>query len=644
MWKENIDVLQKLNRKYEKLYTSISDDVETASVQIAHYIADLIREKNEKGEKCVLGLATGSSPIGVYRELVRLHKEEGLSFKNVVTFNLDEYYPMQPENVQSYVYFMHKHLFNHIDIPEENINIPDGTISQQDIYKFCQAYEQKIKDNGGIDLQILGIGRTGHVGFNEPGSGLNSPTRLISLDTLTITDAASDFGSVENVPKRAITMGIETIMSARDVILMAWGEKKASIVREAVEGNISDLVPATYLQKHSNTKVFLDSAAASKLTRIDTPWLVSDVEWNDTLIKKAVLWLSEKLEKPILRLTNRDYNDNSLSSIVANLGDAYDINLKVFNMLQKSITGWPGGKPEADDSGRPERRLPFPKTVLVFSPRPADDVIAMGGTLKRLVQQGHNIHIAYQTSGNISVSDDEALKYLDFFKNFSETTEEDAKNYKMIREFLANKEIGDADIKIVSKLKSLIRKGEALAACRFLGIPEANIHFLNMPFYETGMIEKAPITEADIKLSTDILRKIKPNQIYAAGDLTDPHGTRRKCYNAIKQSIEVVKNEEWFANCWTWFYKGAWQEWQISVADMIVPISPEELGIKRQAIFKHGTQKDILFPGIEDMEVWRYSEIRNRETAVSLNTLGMAEYEAAEVFVKYLLDSDYEKV
>jgi len=638
MWKENIDVLQKLNRKYEKLYTSISDDVETASVQIAHYIADLIREKNGRGEKCVLGLATGSSPIGVYRELARLHKEEGLSFKNVVTFNLDEYYPMQPENVQSYVYFMHKHLFNHIDIPEENINIPDGTISQQDIYKFCQAYEQKIKDNGGIDLQILGIGRTGHVGFNEPGSGLNSPTRLISLDTLTVTDAASDFGSVENVPKRAITMGIETIMSARDVILMAWGEKKASIVSEAVEGNISDLVPATYLQSHSNTKVFLDSAAASNLTRIDTPWLVSDVEWNDTLIKKAVIWLCRKLEKPILKLTNRDYNDNSLSSIVANHGDAYDINLKVFNMLQKSITGWPGGKPEADDSGRPERRLPFPKTVLVFSPRPADDVIAMGGTLKRLVQQGHNIHIAYQTSGNISVSDDEALKYLDFFKNFSETTEGDAKNYKLIREFLANKEIGDADIKIVSKLKSLIRKGEALAACRFLGIPETNIHFLNMPFYETGMIEKAPITEADIKLSTDILRKIKPNQIYAAGDLTDPHGTRRKCYNAIKQSIEVVKNEEWFANCWTWFYKGAWQEWQISVADMIVPISPEELSIKRQAIFKHGTQKDILFPGIEDMEVWRYSEIRNRETALSLNALGMAEYEAAEVFVKYLLD------
>lgn len=638
MWKENIDVLQKLNRKYEKLYTSISDDVETASAQIAQYIADLIREKNGRGEKCVLGLATGSSPIGVYRELVRLHKEEGLSFKNVVTFNLDEYYPMQPENVQSYVYFMHKHLFNHIDIPEENINIPDGTIPQQNIYKFCQDYEQKIKDNGGIDLQILGIGRTGHVGFNEPGSGLNSPTRLISLDTLTITDAASDFGSVENVPKRAITMGIETIMSARDIILMAWGEKKASIVREAVEGKVSDLVPATYLQNHSNTKVFLDAAAASKLTRIDTPWLVFDVEWNDTLIKKAVLWLCKKLDKPILKLTNRDYNDNSLSSIVANHGNAYDINLQVFNMLQKSITGWPGGKAEADDSGRPERRLPFPKTVLVFSPRPADDMIAMGGTLKRLVQQGHHIHIAYQTSGNISVSDDEALKYLDFSKNFSETTEGDAKNYTLIKEFLTNKEIGDADIKTVSKLKSLIRKVEALAACRFLGIPKENIHFLNMPFYETGMIEKASITKADINLTTAILRKIKPNQIYAAGDLTDPHGTRRKCYNAIKHSIEAVKNEAWFANCWTWLYKGAWQEWQISDADMIVPISPEELSIKRQAIFKHGTQKDILFPGIEDMEVWRYSEIRNRETAVSLNTLGMAEYEAAEVFVRYMLD------
>jgi glucosamine-6-phosphate deaminase len=635
MWKEEIDVQQKLNRKYEKLYTEIYEDVGTASVKIAHEIADLIREKNGKDEKCVLGLATGSSPIGVYRELVRLHKEEGLSFNNVVTFNLDEYYPMQASNIQSYVYFMHKHLFNHIDIPPENVNIPDGTIIHDDIYVFCQAYEQKIKECGGLDLQILGIGRTGHVGFNEPGSGVNSPTRLISLDSLTIADAAGDFGVVENVPKRAITMGIETIMSAKDIILMAWGEKKASIVQEAVEGEVTDLVPATYLQGHSNTKVFLDSAAAARLTRINTPWLVSDVMWEDKLIKKAVLWLCEKLEKPILKLTNRDYNDNSLSSIVANFGNAYDINLKVFNMLQKSITGWPGGKPDADDSGRPERTLPYPKTVLVFSPRPADDVIAMGGTLKRLVQQGHNIHIAYQTSGNISVSDDDVLKYLDFVKDFSDASNGHVKNYKVIMDILINKETGSADKKEVSEVKTLIRKGEALAACRFLGIPESNVHFLNMPFYETGLIEKAPLTEKDIELTLAVLQNVKPDQIYAAGDLTDPHGTRRKCFNAITKSLTLAKNDNWYSGCWTWLYKGAWQEWEISDADMIVPISPEELTTKRQAIFKHATQKDMLFPDIEDMEVWRYSEIRNRATAVSLNKLGMAEYEAAEVFVEY---------
>lgn len=633
-WKEDIDVLQKLNRKYEKLFTEIYEDAGTASVKIANYIAELIRKKNGKGENCVLGLATGSSPIGVYRELVRMHKEEGLSFKNVVTFNLDEYYPMPGNNIQSYVYFMHKHLFNHIDIPANNINIPDGTVAQDDVYVFCQAYEQKIKENGGLDLQILGIGRTGHVGFNEPGSGINSPTRLISLDSVTIADAAGDFGAVENVPKRAITMGIETIISARDIILMAWGEKKASIVREAVEGEITDLVPATYLQEHSNTKVFLDSAAAANLTRMNTPWLVADIKWDDNLIKKAVLWLCTKLEKPILKLTNRDYNDNSLSGIVANIGNAYDINLKVFKMLQKSITGWPGGKPDANATGKPERPSPYPKTILVFSPRPADDVIAMGGTLKRLVQQGHNIHIAYQTSGNISVSDDEVIKYLDFVKNFSNASNGLVNNYKDIADIIKIKKIGAGDKKEVREVKTLIRRGEALAACRFLGIPEENVHFLDMPFYETGLIEKAPLTEKDIDLTLGIIRKIEPTQIYAAGDLTDPNGTRRKCFNAITKSLELAKNDDWYANCWAWLYKGAWQEWEISDADMIVPISPEELTTKRQAIFKHATQKDMLFPGMEDMEVWRYSEIRNRSTAVTLNKLGMAEYEAAEVFVR----------
>ncbi len=635
-WREGIDVQQKLNRKYEKLYTAIYEDVESASVEIAQYIADLIRKKEEKGEKCVLGLATGSSPIGVYNELVRMHKEEGLSFKNVVTFNLDEYYPMEAGHIQSYVYFMHEHLFSHIDILPENINIPDGTIAHEDAYAFCQAYEQKIKSLGGLDLQVLGIGRSGHIGFNEPGSGLNSPTRLISLDTLTIADAAGDFGAVENVPRRALTMGIETIMSARDVVFMAWGEKKASILKQTVEGEITDLVPATYLQKHPNVKVYLDSAASANLVRINTPWLVRDIEWNDKMIKKAVIWLCKKLDKPILKLTNQDYNDNSLSSIVANHGAAYDINLKVFNMLQKSITGWPGGKPDADDSGRPERAMPYPKTVLVFSPRPADDVIAMGGTIKRLIQQGHNVHVAYQTSGNIAVSDDEVLKFLDIIKDFSPLSETVKSKYKLIKDFLAGKGVGDADNREVQNIKTLIRKGEALAACRFLGIHENNIHFLEMPFYETGKINKASLTDKDIELTVEVLRRIQPTQVYAAGDLTDPHGTRRKCLNALTRSLEIVKSDDWYSDCWTWLYKGAWQEWDISDVDMAVPISPEELITKRLSIFKHATQKDMLYPGVEDMEVWRFSENRNRATAEMLNKLGMAEYEAAEMFVKYI--------
>jgi len=635
-WREEIDVQQKLNRKYEKLYTAIYEDVESASVEIAQYIADLIRKKEEKGEKCVLGLATGSSPIGVYNELVRLHKEEGLSFKNVVTFNLDEYYPMQAGHIQSYVYFMQEHLFNHIDILPENANIPDGTIEHKDAYAFCQAYEQKIKSLGGLDLQVLGIGRSGHIGFNEPGSGLNSPTRLISLDTLTIADAAGDFGAVENVPRRALTMGIETIMSARDIVFMAWGEKKASILKQTVEGEITDLVPATYLQKHPNVKVYLDSAAAANLIRINTPWLVRDIEWDNKMIKKAVIWLCKKLDKPILKLTNQDYNDNSLSSIVANHGAAYDINLMVFNMLQKSITGWPGGKPDADDSGRPERAMPYPKTVLVFSPRPADDVIAMGGTLKRLIQQGHNVHVAYQTSGNIAVSDDEVLKFLDVLKDFSPLSDTVKAKYKLIKDFLAGKGVGDVDNREVRSIKTLIRKGEALAACRFLGIPESNVHLLEMPFYETGMINKASLTDKDIELTVEVLRRIQPTQVYAAGDLTDPHGTRRKCLNALTRSLEIVKSDDWYSDCWTWLYKGAWQEWDISDVDMAVPISPEELITKRLSIFKHSTQKDMLYPGVEDMEVWRFSENRNRATAEMLNKLGMAEYEAVEMFVKYI--------
>lgn len=637
---KGLDVIEKLQRKYEKIYANIFKDSEIASKWIAKEIAGLIKLKQEKAEICVLGLATGSSPIGVYKELVRMHKEERLSFKNVVTFNLDEYYPMEPDHLQSYVYFMHEHLFSHIDIPKENINIPDGNLNVNNVYQFCQNYEQKIQALGGIDIQLLGIGRTGHVGFNEPGSGINSPTRLISLDSITIADAAEDFGALENVPRRAITMGVGTIMQAKRIILMAWGDKKASIIKKAVEGFLTETIPATFLQQHHNTEVILDYAAAEKLTRIDTPWLVQDCGWNDKLIRKAVFWLSEKLNKPILKLTNRDYNDNSLSNLLANHGPAYNININVFNQLQHTITGWPGGKPNADDTNRPERKNPFPKRVLVFSPHPDDDVMSMGGTLIRLVEQGHDVYVAYQTSGNIAVPDDDVIRFVDFAddlnKRFSNGIgKEKSELNKKIRNFIQHKRVGDIDTLEVRAIKTLIRESESKSACRFIGIPEGKVHFLKMPFYETGTIKKAALKNEDIDLVTGLINEIKPHQIYAAGDLTDPHGTHRKCLDAIFQSLDHIKNDDWAKSCWVWLYRGTWQEWEIPEVDMAVPLSPEELIKKRNAIFKHHTQKEILFPGYEYKEIWRHSIERNRVTAERYNDLGMAEYEAVELFVKY---------
>ncbi len=631
---KNLDVKERIERKFEKLFTNVYENAEIASKKIAAEIADLIREKNGKGKKCVLGLATGSSPIGVYRELVRMHREEGLSFKNVITFNLDEYYPMPKDHVQSYWYFMHEHLFDHVDIPEENVHIPDGTISENKVYDFCQDYEMAIRDAGGIDLQILGIGRTGHIGFNEPGSGINSPTRLVTLDSLTIADAAGDFYSEENVPRKAITMGVGTIMPSRRIILMAWGEKKAAIVKKAIEGPVVDSVPATYLQQHPNTEIVLDKEAAADLVRFRTPWLVREVQWDDKLIRRATIWLCEKLDKPILKLTNRDYNDNSLGDMVVKHGPAYDINLKVFNMLQKSITGWPGGKPNADDSQRPERAFPYPKRVLVFSPRPDDDMLAMGGTINRLVEQGHDVYVAYQTSGNIAVADDVVLRFLYFSENIAENHNIDLEK---IHKVLAIKKPGEIDFPEVRNLKALIREAEARSACRFLNIPEEHISFLRMPFYETGTIKKASLKEEDINRIVEVLRGVKPHQIYAAGDLTDPHGTHRKCFDAIVKALHIVRKDDWLADCRVWLYHGTWKEWHIADVDMAVPVSPEELKKKRAAIFRHSSQKEVMFPGSEDMEIWRYAIERNRDTAKDYDKLGMAEYEAIELFVEYVL-------
>lgn len=620
------------NTRFEKIHNVVYDDAHYASSVVAAEIAQLIREREQEGRPCVLGLATGSSPIRVYEELVRLHKEEGLSFKNVVTFNLDEYYPMSKQNVQSYHYFMYEYLFKHIDIPEENVNIPKGDLDPEEVLDFCVQYEKKIKSFGGLDFQLLGIGRTGHIGFNEPGSHFNSRTRLITLDHLTRSDAAPAFLGIENVPKKAITMGIRTVLDARRVVLLAWGQNKAEIVQKAVEGQITSQVPSTYLQEHHNTTFILDKGAASELTRIKTPWLVGPCEWTRELTRKAVVWLCDKTQKSILRLTDKDYNDSGMEGLLTTEGSSYNLNIKMFNVLQHTITGWPGGKPHADDSSRPERSEPAKKRVIIFSPHPDDDVISMGGTFDRLVEQGHEVHIAYQTSGNIAVSNHEAIKFAEVAGQLSpkETI------YKQILESIrANNERG-IDAPEVRALKGLIRQKESLGATRYLGLPDEQVHFLKLPFYETGAIKKNPLGQEDINIMCSIIEAVKPHQIYAAGDLADPHGTHKVCLDALFGAIDVLKEKEFMKDCWVWLYRGAWHEWDMHEIEMAVPMSPDQVLKKRNAIFFHQSQKDgVMFQGDDSREFWVRAEERNKETAAKYHKLGLADYAAIEAFKRY---------
>jgi glucosamine-6-phosphate deaminase len=625
---------------FEKIPAKIFSTSEEGSVFVAREIAALIRAKAADGKPCVLGLATGSTPTRVYDELVRLHEKEGLSFKHVHTFNLDEYYPMQPDALQSYVRFMNEHLFNFIDIPKENIHIPDGLLPKEKVSAFCSEYERKISDLGGIDIQVLGIGRTGHIGFNEPGSSEKSLTRLVTLDQVTRIDAASDFFGEENVPRKAITMGVGSILKAKMVVMMAWGEGKAAVIKRALEGEITDQIPSSFLQKHNNCLVVVDDASASELVRVKTPWLLESIDWDDSLIRKAVVWLCQKLNQPVLKLTNNDYMEHGMSDIITEFGSAYQVNIKVFNELQHTITGWPGGKPNADDTHRPERASPFPKRVVIFSPHPDDDVISMGGTFIRLVDQGHEVHVAYQTSGNIAVFDDDAIRFADFVRDFNEQfglNKEDAeKFYEKTVQSLMQKHPGQIDSAEVLKIKGLIRRGEAKAVCRYVGIPDAQIHFLDMPFYETGLVKKKPVGEEDVRLVVDLLDEVKPQQIYAAGDLSDPHGTHRVCLGAIFEALNRLKKSDWIKNCWLWLYRGAWQEWDIDQIEMAVPLSPDELLRKRRAVFKHQSQKDsAMFPGSDEREFWVRAEDRNRATAEAYNQLGLAEYEAMEAFVRH---------
>jgi glucosamine-6-phosphate deaminase len=623
----------------EKVPVRIFSTSEEASVFVANEIASLIRQRQREKKNCVLGLATGSTPTRVYAELVKLHNQ-GLSFKNVISFNLDEYFPMQPTALQSYVRFMHEHLFDLVDIQPRNIHVPDGTIPKNKVVAYCQAFEKKISDAGGIDIQILGIGRTGHIGFNEPGSSDRSLTRLATLDQVTILDAASDFFGEENVPRKALTMGVGTILKSKRAIMMAWGEGKAPMVQKAVEGPVTDQVPSTYLQKHPDPLVILDDAASSSLTKVKTPWLLSSCQWDDNLIRKAVVWLCQEIQKPILKLTNHDYTEHGMGDIIADHGSVYQVNIKVFNQLQHTITGWPGGKPKADDSNRPERAKPFPKRVVIFSPHPDDDVISMGGTFVRLVDQGHKVHVAYQTSGNIAVFDDDAIRFADFVRDFNEafalSKADGERFYKKVLATIKGKAPGGIDSPEVKTIKGLIRRGEAKAGCRFNGIPDSQTHFLDMPFYETGMVKKKPLSEKDIQIIIDLLEEIRPHQIYAAGDLSDPHGTHRVCLAAIYRAISRLKKKTWMKDCYVWLYRGAWQEWDIDQIEMAVPLSPDELLRKRKAIFKHQSQKDsAVFPGTDKREFWVRAEDRNHATAAAYNQLGLAEYEAIEAFVRY---------
>ena len=627
--------------RLEKIPTNIFETSEEGVVQIANEIVAKIQDRQREGKFCTIAIGTGASLRPLFTELIRKHKDEGVSFRNVVFFNLYEYYPLT-EGAGSSFSHLNKLFLSQIDIDRQNIFTMDGSIPQEAIIEHCRLYEQRIQTFGGLDMVIMGIGREGNIGMNEPGSYASSTTRLILIDATSRSEAAHNIG-VDNLPPCSITMGINTIMGARKVYMLAWGEDKADIIRSAVEDKVSDTLPASYLQLHANTSVCVDLAAAAHLTRIQRPWLVTSCEWNDKLVRSAIVWLCTTLNKPILKLTNKDYNENGLSELLALYGSAYNANIKVFNDLQHTITGWPGGKPNADDTYRPERAKPFPKRVVVFSPHPDDDVISMGGTLRRLVQQGHEVHVAYETSGNIAVGDEEVVRFMHFINGFNQLFEnsEDkviSDKYAEIKQFFSTKKEGDMDTRDILTIKGLIRRGEARTACTFNRIPLSRCHFLDLPFYETGKIEKNPISEADVEIVLNLLREVKPHQIYVAGDLADPHGTHRVCTDAVFAAIDEEKNAgaEWLKDCRIWMYRGAWAEWEIENIEMAVPLSPEELRAKRNSILKHQSQMESApFLGNDERLFWQRSEDRNRGTASLYDQLGLACYEAMEAFVEY---------
>lgn len=627
----------------EKLTTEIFAKVDEGVRLIANAIEADIKAAETAGRDCVLGLGTGQSLTPVFEELIRRH-EAGLSFANVVVFNAYEYFPLNEGSKNSSLVKLHELFLDKVDVKPENVFSFDGTIAQNMVTEHCRAYEKQIKAHGGIDILVLGIGRRGNVASNEPGSGMNSVARLVLTDDITRNEMNMSFVSQEPVPPCSVTLGMSNILKAKKIFVTAWGDEKADIIQKMVEGNISEDIPATFLQTHADATVVTDLAAAAKLTRIVHPWLVTRCEWNDKLTRSAVVWLCQKTGKPILKLTNKDYNDNGLNELLALYGSGYNVNIKIFNDLQHTITGWPGGKPNADDTYRPERANPFPKRVIVFSPHPDDDVISMGGTIRRLVQQGHDVHIAYETSGNIAVGDEEVTRFMHFVNGFNQlfidnSDETIKKMYADIKTFLANKKAGDIDTPEVRTIKGLIRRGEARTACTYNGIPLDHVHFLDLPFYESGKIEKLPMSERDVNIVRDLILEVKPQQIFVAGDLADPHGTHRKCTDAVLAALDLEKeaNAAWLKDCRVWMYRGAWAEWEIENIEMCVPMSPEELRAKRNSILKHSSQMESApFLGNDERLFWQRSEDRNHDTAKLYHDLGLACYEAMEAFVEYV--------
>ena len=627
--------------RFEKLPVAIYEESKRAAKKVAHDIVAEMLLKQQNGALFILGISGGASPIPVYEELVRLHKTEQVSFKNLVIFNTYEFYPAVDfsfSNLQ-----MLKEVFlNQIDIDPAHIFSPDATIEKDLIAENCEAFERDLKKMGGLDYLLLGLGSKGNVGFNMPGSGLHSQTRLVMLDGDSRKDIARNFGSLDKVPVSAITMGLSDMMGAKKIALVAWSEQKAESIRDIVEGTVTDLIPGSILQTHPETKIYVDLAAASELTRISRPWLVTNCEWTSKLIRRAIVWLCGVVDKPILKLTNKDYNDNGLSELITLYGSAYNVNIKIFNDLQHTITGWPGGKPDADDTYRPERAKPYPKRVIIFSPHPDDDVISMGGTFQRLVNQGHEVHVAYQTSGNIAVGDEEVIRYISVLnsmrKKFNPENTGLLEKYEHIRHYLLHEKTKeDVDTPDILFIKCRIRREEARSADRYVGLSEENVHFLDLPFYETGKVKKNPISEKDVTIVKEFIETIKPHQIYVAGDLADPHGTHKVCLDAILASLDTLKEEEWFDDCRVWMYRGAWMEWEIDHIEMAVPLSPEELRQKRNAILKHQSQMESApFLGDDERLFWQRSEERNLATADMYWKLGLASYEAIEAFVEYI--------